>query len=127
MRDSNDISLISTYQSRNFEFRKFPLKLIVTLPSSTPQEIIKGQIYQQFGCLSALCLNTEENGYTMDSPGAESSPPYRPLIDVTTIITNIYTGYKVLCMVSCLNNEEICICGNNEIINLDNPLGKLMK
>ncbi|XP_065937055.1 tripartite motif-containing protein 2-like [Magallana gigas] len=130
--DSNDVSRVSAYKSRNDEFRRLPPKLTVSLPSFTPQKINKEQLYQQFGSLSASSIKTEEHGYTMESPGAESSPPDRSLIDVPRIITQIDTEYgglfNSLCSVSCLSDEEVWTCGDNDnIMRLYNLSGKLVK
>ncbi|XP_065938972.1 E3 ubiquitin-protein ligase TRIM71 [Magallana gigas] len=128
--DSNDVSRVSAYKSRNDEFRRLPPKLTVSLPSFTPQKINKEQLYQQFGSLSASSIKTEEHGYTMESPGAESSPPDRPLIDVPRIITKINTEYHQgsLRDVSCLSDEEMWTCGDDDsIMRLYNLRGKLVK
>ncbi|XP_065939458.1 tripartite motif-containing protein 2-like [Magallana gigas] len=125
--DSNDVSRVPAYKSRNDEFRRLPPKLTVSLPSFTPQRINKEQLYQQLGSLSASSIKTEEHGYTMESPGAESSPLDRPLIDVIRIITQIDTEYGLLYSVSCLSDEEMWTCGDDKIIRLYNLSGELVK
>nr|XP_034314991.1 E3 ubiquitin-protein ligase TRIM71-like [Crassostrea gigas] len=129
---SNDVSRVSAYKSRIAEFRRLPPKLTVSLPSFTPQKINKEQLYQQFGSLSASSIKTEEQVYTVDSPGAESSPPDRPLIDVYVprIITQINTEYgdsNRLRSVSCLRDEELWTCGEDNKMRLYNLKGKLVK
>eukprot|EP00105_Crassostrea_gigas_P010121 XP_011425297.1 PREDICTED: uncharacterized protein LOC105326820 [Crassostrea gigas] len=128
--NSNDVSLVSTYKSRVAEFRILPPKLTVSLPRFIPQKINKEQIYQQIGSLSALSIKTEEHGYTLDSPGAESCPLYRPLIDVPRIITDINTEYgesNRLDSVSCLSDDEVWTCGDDNMMRLYNLHGELVK
>nr|XP_011455850.2 E3 ubiquitin-protein ligase TRIM71 [Crassostrea gigas] len=128
--NSNDVSFFSTYQSRNAEFRRLPPKLTVSVPRFTPQEINREQIYQQIGSLSALSIKIEEHGYTMDSPGAESSPPDRPLIDVPRIITDINTKYGEphnLHGISCQSDIAVWACGKGNMMRLYNLNGKLVK
>ncbi|XP_065938711.1 uncharacterized protein [Magallana gigas] len=125
--NSNNISNVSAYKSRNVEFRKLPPKLTVSLPSFTPQKINKERFYQQFGSLSASSIKTEERGYTMESFVAESSPPDRPLIDVPQFITDIKTECKELRCVSCLSDEDIWTCGGDNIMRLYNLQGKMVK
>ncbi|XP_065928098.1 E3 ubiquitin-protein ligase TRIM71 [Magallana gigas] len=128
--NSNDVSLVSAFNSRNAEFRRLPLKPTVPLPRFTPQKINKEQIYQQIGSLSALSINTQGHGYTMDIPGAESSPPDRPLIDVPRIITDINTEYgqsNELFGVSCLSDDEVWTRGQDNLIRLYNLHSKLVK
>eukprot|EP00105_Crassostrea_gigas_P032777 XP_011455918.1 PREDICTED: uncharacterized protein LOC105348276 [Crassostrea gigas] len=128
--NSNDVSHISAYKSRNAEFRRLPPKLTATLPKFTPGKINKEQLYQQFGSLSALSIKTEEHGYTMDSPDAESSSPNRPLIDVPRVITEINTKFRhnnPLRRVSCQSDGEIWTSGNDKMMRLYNLQGKLVK
>nr|XP_034330839.1 uncharacterized protein LOC117690548 [Crassostrea gigas] len=120
--DSNDVSHVSAYKSRNDEFRRLPPKLTVSLPGFTPQKINKEQLYQQFGSLSGSSIKTEEHGYTIESP------PERSLIDVPRIITEINIEYEGSRSVSCVSDEDIWTCYDKvNMINLFNLQGKLVK
>ncbi|XP_052710690.1 uncharacterized protein LOC128185058 [Crassostrea angulata] len=102
-------------------------ELTVSLPRFTPQKINKEQIYQQIGSLS---IKTEKHGYTMDSSGAESSPPIRLLIDIPWIITDIETEYgksSELYSVSFLSDDEVWTSGLGLMMKLYNLHGKLVK
>nr|XP_022309604.1 uncharacterized protein LOC111115235 [Crassostrea virginica]XP_022309605.1 uncharacterized protein LOC111115235 [Crassostrea virginica]XP_022309606.1 uncharacterized protein LOC111115235 [Crassostrea virginica] len=135
--DSEDVCLVSEYTSRNEEFRSLPAQFQVTLPTFSPQEINREQLYQQLGSLSQLLITypltdetartTEEHGGLKKTPGAVSSPPARLLSDKPQILTDIPTGYDYLYHVSCLSDEEIWTRGDNKIMKLYNLNGELLK
>ncbi|XP_056015835.1 E3 ubiquitin-protein ligase Midline-1-like [Ostrea edulis] len=122
---SNDVSLTSTYKSRNSEFRTLPPKVRVTLPSFSPQKINKDQLNEMFGSLSPLSINTE-HGDTMKSAEAVSSPPVKPLLDEPRVTATIDTGYSRLCSVSCLSEDQVWTRGTNETMKLLNLQSKLL-
>ncbi|XP_065930359.1 E3 ubiquitin-protein ligase TRIM71-like [Magallana gigas] len=119
-----EAGFVSDYKSRNAEFRRLPPKLMVTLPSFSPQTIDKHQMFEQFGSLSELSIETEEYNYKL---GTEHSPAERSLIDVPQIVTEIKTDYTYAENVSCLNDEDIWIQGNNNILRLYNIKIGLLK
>ncbi|XP_055999047.1 E3 ubiquitin-protein ligase TRIM71-like [Ostrea edulis] len=121
----NDVSLTSTYKSRNSQFRTLPPKVRVTLPSLSPQKINKDQLNEMFGSLSPLSINTE-HGDTMKSAEAVSSPPVKPLLDEPRVTATIDTGYNRLYSVSCLSEDQVWTYGNNETMKLLNPQSKLL-
>ncbi|XP_056015322.1 uncharacterized protein LOC130052980 [Ostrea edulis] len=122
--DSNDVSLTSSYKSRNSEFRTLPPKVRVTLPSFSPQKINKDQLNEMFGSLSPLSINIE-HGDTMKSAEAVSSPPVKPLLDEPRLTATTDTGYRPR-SVSCLSEDQVWTCGDNEIMELLNLRGKLL-
>lgn len=73
--DSNDMNLVSTYQSKINMFERLPSILTMTLPTFSPREFNKINIDEQFGSLSGLFIKTEEQGTILKSLGAGSSPP----------------------------------------------------
>ncbi|XP_048772098.2 pyrin-like [Ostrea edulis] len=122
---SNDVSLTSSYKSRNSEFRTLPPRVQVTVPSFSPQKINKVQLNEMFGPLSPLSINTE-HGDTMKSAEAVSSPPVKPLLDDPCLTAAIDTGYDRLYSVSCLSEDQVWTRGNNEIMKLLNLQSKLL-
>ncbi|XP_055999412.1 E3 ubiquitin-protein ligase TRIM71-like [Ostrea edulis] len=122
---SNDVSLTSTYKSRNSEFRTVPPKVRVTVPSFSPQKINKDQLNEMFGSLSPLSINTE-HGDTMKSAEAVSSPPVKPLLEPRVTAT-IDTGYRHgLYSISCLSEDQVWTCGTNDTMKLLNLQSKLL-
>ncbi|XP_055999070.1 E3 ubiquitin-protein ligase Midline-1-like [Ostrea edulis] len=122
---SNDVSLTSTYKSRNSELRTLPPTVRVTLPSFSPQKINKDQLNEMFGSLSPLSINTE-HGDTMKSAEAVSSPPVKPLLDEPRVTATINTGYNSLYSVSCLSEDQVWTRGKNKTMNLLNLQSELL-
>ncbi|XP_056008529.1 E3 ubiquitin-protein ligase TRIM71-like [Ostrea edulis] len=124
--NTKDVSLTSTYKSRNGEFRQLPPKVRVTLPSLSPQKINTEKLREMFGSLSPLSINTEQ-GYTMKSAEAVSSPPVKPLLDEPRVTATINSGYRHgLFSVSCLSEDQVWTCGDNETMKLLNLQSKLL-
>ncbi|XP_065937716.1 E3 ubiquitin-protein ligase TRIM71-like [Magallana gigas] len=127
--NSDDVAIVSTYRSRNAEFRKLPPKLMVSLASFTPLEANKKQILKQLGYLSVLSFNKEEHGDIKDSPDDESSPLDRKLIDEPNIITDINAkhGDGELRGVACLTDAQIWTCGQDNILRLYSLQGGILR
>lgn len=123
--ESNDLSLISAYESINDEFRRLPQKHPLSLPSFTPKKISSEQIYQQFGFLSKLSISLNES-----ASNVEPSTPDKLLIDVPHLISNIDLksgiDQKFLVM-SCLTTEQIWTRDQENMMRLYNVQGRLVK
>lgn len=120
---SNDARFVSTYKSRNAKFRKMPPKINFTVPKCIPPIININQIRQHFVWLNSLSMAHEERIYARDSPGAESSLITR---DEPWIVSDINTEYE-LRSVSCLNDESVWTCSNDNVMRLYNLHGELVK
>ncbi|XP_048776007.1 E3 ubiquitin-protein ligase TRIM36-like [Ostrea edulis] len=122
--NTKDASLISTYKSKNGEFRQLPPKVQVTSPSFSPSKIDKDHLNKMFGSMSSLSIITEKQGYTSKSPEAISFPPVKPLLDEPRLTASIDTGYGCrLRSVSCLSENKVWTCGDNKIMKLLNLQG----
>ncbi|XP_056007681.1 uncharacterized protein LOC130050869 [Ostrea edulis] len=107
--DTNDISLTSTYRSRNNEFNKLPPKIKVTLPSLYLPTINTETLNEMFGSLSSLSVTT-----------------VKPLLDEPRLIATIDTEYTQLYSVSCLSEDQVWTCGYNNTMKLLNLQSKLL-
>lgn len=125
--DSNDISLVSTYKSRNAEFRKLPHNVKVILPQFIPDEINKDRIYQQFGSLSPLHFTTEERIYKKQTLTDELSPTDRQLRCEPLTVATIPTEIDDLTNVAYLGDEKIWTSGQGNIMMLYNLRGELVR
>lgn len=56
--DSNDVSVVSLYKSKNDRFRRLPAQPVVTLPNFFPDDVNKIRILvkENFGFLSPLSI-----------------------------------------------------------------------
>nr|XP_011437930.2 uncharacterized protein LOC105335645 isoform X1 [Crassostrea gigas] len=122
---SNDISLVSAYESRNTEFRRLPPKLTVFFPSFTPLILSTDldQFFKPFDSLSASSIKTEEHGYTIDAACAKLSLQQKTFTNeprVLTYINSVYGRSKRIGSVHCQSNDEIWTCGADNMIRLFN-------
>ena len=125
--NARDVTPVFKYQSLTLEFRKLPPKLSISSPNFQPYPINRVQLLKQFGNLTPLIIKTEEQSYTESSPGNDSCPPARPLLDDPRLITELNTGYEDVYHVACLSDEEIWTNDDSKIIKLYNLKGKLIK
>ncbi|XP_056004116.1 uncharacterized protein LOC130049905 [Ostrea edulis] len=107
--DTNDISLTSTYKSRNDEFNKLPPTIKVTLPSLSTPTINTETLNEMFGLLTSLSVTTVE-----------------PLLAEPRLTAAIDTGYSGLRNVSCLSEDQVWTCGDSETMKLLNLQSKLL-
>jgi hypothetical protein len=124
--DSNDISQISAYNSRNDEFRRLPLKVRITLPSFSPQKIDTDRLREMFGSLSSLSINTELDD-TMTSAEVVSPSLVKQVLGEPRLIATIDTGCKPLYSVRYLIKDHVWTCGYNETMKLFNFHDKLQR
>lgn len=126
------MSVVSLYKSKNDRFRRLPAQPVVTLPNFFPCDVneIRILVKENFGFLSVLSIDTEEQGYILKSPGTTSFPLVKTLIDVPRIIANTHIQYLNCNSLDCVcsaNNEEFWTCHHDNRIRLYNFHGELVK
>ncbi|XP_061193238.1 uncharacterized protein LOC133201452 [Saccostrea echinata] len=125
--ENKDRSLISSYQSRNAEFRRFPPKLKALLPSFSAQPVHKDIDCQQFGSLTKLSMETVEHSFIMDTQEAASSQLVKSPLNLPELVITLDVLDR-LRGVLCLNDEEIWTCGQTKFLKLHNvPQGEKVK
>jgi hypothetical protein len=122
---SNDLSLVSSYKSRNEEFRCLPPKLQVKLPIFESQELDTDQLDTLFGSLTSLSITTEENDEKIDVPEADSLAD-ELMRDEPQLVHTINTGFEPRGVTS-LSDEKIWTCGDNSTMKLFNLQGRKLK
>ncbi|XP_061176897.1 E3 ubiquitin-protein ligase TRIM45-like [Saccostrea echinata] len=123
---SNEVLKSLSYEIRSDKFIKLPPKVNVKPPVFTPSKT-QGQFLNLFGSLSHLSMTTEKHVFTMHSSEAVSSPKVKPLLEVPKLIASIKTEYSELYNVTCLSDEELFTSGNDNVMNIYDPQGKLLK
>nr|XP_034318475.1 uncharacterized protein LOC117686809 [Crassostrea gigas] len=104
---STDISSTNEYSSKIREFRKFPPKVQVTLPTFIPKPIDRKQLYSWYGQITPLSTSTKENVLSLKQPNTSA----RELLDKPEHVATIHTGHETLRSVSCLNEDKIWASG----------------
>ncbi|XP_048735181.1 uncharacterized protein LOC125650709 [Ostrea edulis] len=122
--DSNEVSSVVEYQSKNKELSKLPTSVEVSVPKFNPPKIDCAQLATLFG---KLVPTKQEHGHTMKSLEPTSSSLVKHFLDEPKLITAIDTGYEKLHSVSCLSGEEILVGGSSKIIKCFNMKSSLLK
>nr|XP_034307666.1 uncharacterized protein LOC117683021 [Crassostrea gigas] len=102
-RESNVVSTIMEYSSRNNEFGKLSPKIQVTVPTFCPRPVDRIEAKKLIGSIKPLNSTTIENGYTLKKQRGS----FRELLDTPVVINTFNTGYLNLRNVSFYSEQEI--------------------
>lgn len=123
---SNEASKSLFYEVRSDKYDKIPPKLNIKPPVFTTPKI-QGQFLHSFGSLSRLSTTTEKHVFAINLSKDVSSSKIKPLLEVPKLIASITTEYNELYNVTCLSDAELFTNGNDNILNIYNSQGKLLK
>nr|XP_034307655.1 E3 ubiquitin-protein ligase Midline-1 isoform X2 [Crassostrea gigas]XP_034307656.1 E3 ubiquitin-protein ligase Midline-1 isoform X2 [Crassostrea gigas]XP_034307657.1 E3 ubiquitin-protein ligase Midline-1 isoform X2 [Crassostrea gigas]XP_034307658.1 E3 ubiquitin-protein ligase Midline-1 isoform X2 [Crassostrea gigas]XP_034307659.1 E3 ubiquitin-protein ligase Midline-1 isoform X2 [Crassostrea gigas]XP_034307660.1 E3 ubiquitin-protein ligase Midline-1 isoform X2 [Crassostrea gigas]XP_03430766 len=102
-RESNVVSTIIEYSSRNNQFGKLPPKIHVTVPTFCPKPVYRIEAEKLIGSIKPLTSTTDENGYTLKKQKGSS----REVLDTPVVINTLNTGYANLRSVFFYSEQEI--------------------
>ena len=124
--NSDDVKFVSTYQFGNEDFRRLHIQLQISFPNFITHAKNREHIFQQFG----LLLNPTDHPRPAKSQVVMSSLKMKNLTDEPVVIANLNLvdeEHTELRSVSCLSDNELLTCGEDEIIRLYNLQGELLK
>ncbi|XP_078326766.1 uncharacterized protein LOC111124947 [Crassostrea virginica] len=123
IEESNEVTSIIHYSSKNEQFIKLPAKVHVSMPKFIPKQREKEQLCSLIGKLTPLSTTLEERVFTAKKPNTS----VRELLDEPEILSTIKTGHEKLFSVTCLNEEQIWTSGGTADIKCLNIQGVLQK
>nr|XP_022298582.1 uncharacterized protein LOC111107599 [Crassostrea virginica] len=123
MEESNEVSSIIQYSSKNEEFRKLPPKVHESIAKFIPKQIEREELCSLIGKLTPLYTTLEERVFTAKKPNTS----VRELLDEPEPLNTIKTRHGHLRSVSCLNLEQIWTHGRSAYIKCFNIQGVLQK
>ncbi|XP_078336039.1 uncharacterized protein LOC111101852 isoform X3 [Crassostrea virginica] len=123
MEESNKVTPTIHYSSKNQEFKRLPLKVLVSMPKFIPKPIEKEELCRFIGKITPLSTTLEERVFTAKKPNTS----VRELLDKPEVLNTIKTGHEELRSVTCLNEEEIWTSGDTADIKCFNTQGVLQK
>nr|XP_022323871.1 uncharacterized protein LOC111124898 [Crassostrea virginica] len=123
IEESNEVTSIIHYSSKNEQFSKLPPKVHVSMPKFIPKQRKKEQLCSLIGKLAPLSTTLEERIFTAKKPNTS----VRVLLDEPEVLNTIKTGHKKLYSVTCLTEEEIWTSGKTADIKCFNTQGVLQK
>ncbi|XP_052679351.1 uncharacterized protein LOC128160121 [Crassostrea angulata] len=118
-RESNVVSTVIEYSSRNNEFGKLPPKIHVEVPTFCPRPVDRIEAKTLIGSINPLTSATIENGYIMKKQRMSS----RELLDTPVVINTFNTGYTNLRNVFFHSEQEIWASAEDSEIKCFNIKG----
>ena len=97
LEESNEVSEIIHYSSKNKEFSKLPCKVNVSMLKFIPKQIEREELCSLIGKLTPLSITLEERVFTAKKPNTS----VRELLDEPEVLNTISTGHANLRNVTC--------------------------
>ncbi|XP_062574618.1 uncharacterized protein LOC134236450 [Saccostrea cucullata] len=106
-KDSNDLSKLFSVKLSLDKYKKLPPKIVSCTPKFMPGKVQEKELHDMIGAVTPSSLTSGDYCYSMkfSLPEPES-------------VTTIYTGYRYLYNVACLNDEEIWTSGDDNTMKL---------
>lgn len=123
LEESNEVTAIMEYRSRNKEHRKLPAKVQVSMPKFCPNSIDTRKIYNLIGSINSLVSTADEHGYSLKTPNYS----FKELLNKPKFINTFNTGAAYLCSVSLQSDQDIWTSGGLGGIKCFDNEGKLLK
>lgn len=128
LMESNDVGLVSDYNSNISDFRTMPPKLNICFPPFTFPNVNFRKFYDGFTISPILRTTTEEYGFSVKPTEASSTPQKQLLVDPIVINTlkTEYRGFlKEFRHVACYYDDGFWTSGKDNIIRLYSLQGEL--
>lgn len=124
IEESNEVSMTIEYKSKNNEFSKLPLKVMVSLPTFIPEQVDQQNLYNLFGQISSISTAFKQNVLT---PNKQSNTLVRKLLDEPELVLKIQTSLYNLSNVAYVTDEKIWTSGETDEIKCLNDRGLLIQ
>nr|XP_022324059.1 LOW QUALITY PROTEIN: uncharacterized protein LOC111124979 [Crassostrea virginica] len=123
IEESNEVTSVIHYSSKNQQFSKLPPKVHVSMPKFIPKQREKEQLFSLIGKFTSLSTTLEERVFT----AKKANTSVRELLDEPEVLSTIKTGHERLRSVTCLNEEQIWTSGETADIKCFSIQGALQK
>ncbi|XP_062602488.1 uncharacterized protein LOC134264208 [Saccostrea cucullata] len=128
IEESNKVILALEYTSKINEFNTLHPIVQVSLPTFTTGNLNREQICKLFGSLTPILITRDEEAFRIN----KTEDITKELLEVPKLIASINTEYNFIYGVTCtcLNEDEIWICGNTgdlKCFNIHSSLKRVVK
>ncbi|XP_052680700.1 uncharacterized protein LOC128161464 [Crassostrea angulata] len=124
IEESNEVSMTIGYKSKNSEFSKLPLKVMVSLPTFIPEPVDQQKLYSLFGQIRSIPTALKQYVLT---PNKQSNTSVRKLLDEPELVLEIQTSLYNLRNVAYVTDEKIWTTGETDEIKCLNDRGHIIR